>query len=397
MLSIIVLALFTDRRILAAWQGGSKPARKIKAPASTFIHPGARRGRGALSNATNRFDSLKRITRDESFAFDDGWGGADEAPLPLRTTVTRDASRSVIAKNESPDLPFDQSINPYRGCEHGCVYCYARPSHAYLGFSPGLDFESRLLAKPDAPRLLARALARPSYRCQLLALGTNTDPYQPVERTWRITRGILEVLADHRHPVGVVTKSSMVTRDIDLLSAMAEKGLAQVCISLTTLDRKLARRMEPRAATPERRLETIRRLADAGIPTGVMVAPVIPALTDSELESILAAAAKAGALTASYVFLRLPHELKDLFREWLAMNEPLRAKRIMNHVRAAHGGKDYEPVFGKRGRGEGAYAEMIARRFRLGCQRFGLNRHRVHLDTGQFRRPSPDSDQMSLF
>ena len=250
------------------------------------VHPEARRGRGAASNTTNRFETLKRVARDADWVFDDGWGGADEPPPTIATTVTVDATRTIIATNDSPDIGFDRSINPYRGCEHGCIYCFARPTHAWLGYSPGLDFESQLVAKPEAPRLLARELARPGYRCRMIALGTNTDPYQPIERTWRITRGILEVLAAHSHPLGIVTKSALVGRDIDILAPMAAQGLAQVFVSVTTLDRRLARRMEPRAATPEKRLEIIRRLTQAGIPTGVMAAPVIPALTDSELEAI---------------------------------------------------------------------------------------------------------------
>ena len=360
------------------------------------VHPEARRGRGAASNTTNRFETLKRVARDADWVFDDGWGGADEPPPTIATTVTVDSTRTIIATNDSPDIGFDRSINPYRGCEHGCIYCFARPTHAWLGYSPGLDFESQLVAKPEAPRLLARELARPGYRCRMIALGTNTDPYQPIERTWRITRGILEVLAAHSHPLGIVTKSVLVGRDIDILAPMAAQGLAQVFVSVTTLDRRLARRMEPRAATPEKRLEIIRRLTQAGIPTGVMAAPVIPALTDSELEAILQAAAAAGARTASYVLLRLPLEIKDLFREWLAENEPLKAESVMRRVRIMRGGRDYDATFGRRQTGEGSDAELLARRFQLACRRLGFNQARTELDTSLFRVPPAPGDQLSL-
>ena len=356
----------------------------------------AARGRGALSNATGRFESHQRLTRDETWEYDDGWHSGDEAPPPLSTTVSVDASRTIIATNRSPDLPFERSINPYRGCEHGCIYCFARPTHAFLGLSPGLDFESQLLAKPDAPRLLERALAHRGYRCKVIALGTNTDPYQPIEKTWRITRGLLEVFAACNHPLGIVTKSTLVARDLDLLAPMATKNLVQVCVSVTTLDRRLARRMEPRAATPERRLATIRRLSEAGIPTGVMVAPVIPALTDSEMESILEKAADAGAETASYVFLRLPLEIKQLFREWLNAHAPLKAARVMGHIRGARGGRDYDPTFHRRQRGDGAYADVLARRFQLAAKRLGLNRERMTLDTTQFRPPPQPGAQLTL-
>ena len=351
---------------------------------------GYRRGRGAVSNATGRYEGYERV------ALDDGCNNLDEEPPPLRTTVTRDSSRSIIATNESPDIPFDQSINPYRGCEHGCVYCYARPTHAYLGLSPGQDFESRLFAKPDADRLLAGALARPAYRCKLIALGTNTDPYQPVEDRMAITRSLLGVLAKHDHPVEIVTKSQRVVRDIDLLAPMAEKGLARVNLSVTTLERKLARSLEPRAATPARRLDAMRALADAGIPVGVMVAPIIPALTDPEMEAILDAAAEAGATLAGYVLLRLPREVKDLFAEWIEVNAPMKAEHVLSLVRGARGGQLNDADFGKRMRGSGPYAELIAQRFRLATRRLGLAEERAPLRTDLFHRPPRAGDQLDL-
>ncbi len=351
-----------------------------------------RKGRGSISNAAGRFEPTTR------HAVDDGWGTSD-APAPaLRTTLTPDASRTVIARNTSPDVPFDRSINPYRGCEHGCIYCFARPTHAYLGLSPGLDFESHLFYKPDAAKLLAQELGKPGYQCAVLAMGTNTDPYQPAERGKPITRAILEVLSAHHHPVGIVTKSALVLRDIDILAPMAERGLAQVCVSVTTLDRSLARRMEPRAATPARRLDTIGGLSAAGIPTGVMAAPVIPGLTDHELEAILAAARAAGADFASYIMLRLPLEISDLFREWLAEHVPGKADRVMNLVRSVRGGRDYDAAFGRRMKGAGPYADQIAARFRLACKRLGLDSgERFQLDATQFRPPPRAGDQLSLF
>ena len=294
-----------------------------------------------LSNATNRFDPNKRTKQDDNFAFDDGWRDADEDATPIATEITIDRTQSIIARNESPDLGFDRSINPYRGCEHGCVYCFARPTHAYLGLSPGLDFETRILAKPKAADLLDRELRRTAYQCRPIALGTNTDPYQPVERGWRVTRSVLEVLRAFNHPFTIVTKSAMVVRDLDIIAPMAAARLAKVAISITTLDRRLARLMEPRAATPSKRLETVRRLTDAGVPTSVMVAPVIPALNDTEVEKILQEAAKSGAASASYVLLRLPLEIKDLFYEWLREHEPLKADRVIAHIRETRRGRDY--------------------------------------------------------
>ncbi len=345
--------------------------------------PGPARGRGAVSNRDGRFEPTRRE------AVDDGWDRDDEDLPPLRTTVGVDSARSVIARNDSPDVPFEQSINPYRGCEHGCAYCFARPSHAYLGLSPGLDFETRLFAKRGAADLLRRELSRRGYRCSPIALGINTDGYQPVERELRVTRELLEVLHETRHPVSIVTKSALVERDLDLLSAMGREGLAHVAISVTTLNRGLARRMEPRAAPPPRRLETLRRLNEAGVPTAVLVAPVIPVLTDPELEAILEAAATAGARSAGYVMLRLPHELAQLFPEWLEAHEPLKANHVLNRLREMRGGALYDASFGKRMTGEGPYAEIIQRRFRLARQRLGLNNRLPELRTDLFRPPSP--------
>ncbi|MBP6999974.1 PA0069 family radical SAM protein [Amaricoccus sp.] len=352
--------------------------------------PARRRARGAVSNRSGRFESEARV------AVDDGWDIAEELP-PFRTEVAIDASRTVIARNSSPDIPFDRSINPYRGCEHGCIYCFARPSHAYLGLSPGLDFETKLLAKPDAPRLLAAELARPGYRPATIAIGTNTDPYQPVEKRMRIMRGVLEVLRDCAHPVSVVTKGALVERDADILGEMGRGGLAAVGVSVTSLDPRLARAMEPRAPAPARRLAAIRTLAAAGVPVRVMVAPVIPGLNDAEIEAILAAARDAGATMASYVALRLPREVAGLFREWLEEAYPARAARVMSGVRALHGGRDYDPEWGKRMTGAGVEAELIARRFRLARARLGLDRRGPPLDATRFRPPPRDPRQLSLF
>ena len=351
-----------------------------------------RKGRGAVSNRTGRYERLI------SEATDDGWGLLEEELPPLRTTLTRDTSKSIIARNESPDIPFDRSINPYRGCEHGCVYCFARPTHAYLGLSPGLDFETRLFFKPEAPRLLEKELRRPGYECRVMALGTNTDPYQPVERRLGITREILKVLSAFNHPVGIVTKSALVLRDLDILAPMAERGLAQVCISVTSLDRDIANKLEPRAPTPPRRIETIRRLAEAGIPVGVMAAPVIPALTDAELESILETARDAGAQSAGYVLLRLPLEIAGLFEEWLATHAPLKSERVMSLVRGSRGGKTYDATFGQRMTGTGAYAEAIGRRFDLACRRLGFDSgKRFRLDASRFSPPLARDGQLALF
>jgi len=350
----------------------------------------AERGRGATFNPANRF------RRDDREAYDDGWHGAElsaedvalQSPLPLKTTVAIQRARTIIARNASPDIPFTQSINPYQGCEHGCVYCYARPSHAYLDLSPGLEFETKLFAKPNAAALLRAELARPGYRCDPIALGTNTDPYQPIEREWKITREILEVLAEHEHPFSIVTKSALIERDLDLIAPMAAKSMARVYFSITTLDRNIARTLEPRAATPHRRLQTVKTLSAAGIPVGVLTAPIIPQLTDKDLETILAAAAANGARFAGWIMLRLPREVAPLFRAWLDEHYPLRAAHVMSLVQQIRGGRDNDPNFGARMRGAGEFAELIAKRFALACQRFGLNRERAPLDTSQFRSPA---------
>ena len=353
------------------------------------------RGRGALSNAVGRYETQKRVLVDDGW--DDGWRDEDGAPPPLRTEVIRDATRTIIARNKSPDISFDQSINPYRGCEHGCIYCFARPTHAYLGMSPGADFESRLFAKPNAAELLAKELSAPGYVPKVIAIGTNTDPYQPIEKKMRIMRGILEVMRDFRHPVGIVTKSPLVMRDIDILSDMARDGLAKVALSVTTLDRRLARSMEPRAGTPQRRLAAIKALSDAGIPAAVMFAPAIPALNDGEMEAVLAAAVAHGATSAGYVLLRLPLEIKDLFREWLEAHEPNKAKHVMSLIRSMRGGKDYDAQWNVRMKGTGPYAEMIARRFHMAVKRLGLNKDPRLLSLAKFRRPPKTGDQLSLF
>src|SRR5882757_1253241 len=349
-----------------------------------------RRGRGAQSNAVGRYEPLARI------AFDDGWRSLDELP-PFKTTVQTDATRKIITRNDSPDIGFDRSINPYRGCEHGCVYCFARPTHAYLGMSPGLDFESKLFVKPEAAELLEKELASPNYSPKVIAIGTNTDPYQPIKRKYQVMRRILEVLDRAGQPVGIVTKSALVLRDLDILARMAERNLAKVALSVTTLDADLARRMEPRAATPMRRLETLRRLSQAGVPTTVMVAPVIPALNDSEIERILEAAHTAGVKEAGYVLLRLPLEVRDLFREWLTANYPDRANHVFKLIRDMRGGKDYDSTWGKRMKGTGPYAWMIGRRFEMACEKLGLNAAKRKLTTEHFRHPKPDDAQMSLF
>ena len=320
----------------------------------------------------------------------------DELP-PFKTTVSLDTSRKVITRNDSPDIGFDRSINPYRGCEHGCVYCFARPTHAFLGLSPGLDFESKLLAKPDAPELLEKELAASGYEPRMIAIGTNTDPYQPIEREYKIMRGILEVLERAGHPVGIVTKSALVTRDIDILQRMAKRDLAKVAISVTTLDPKLARTMEPRASTPPKRLEALRQLSEAGIPATVMVAPVIPALNDSEIERILDAAAHAGVKEASYVLLRLPLEVRDLFREWLMANYPDRYRHVFTLIRDMRGGRDYDSQWGTRMKGTGPMAWMIGRRFEIACEKLGLNKRRLKLTTDHFVRPNRSGQQLSLF
>ncbi len=352
-----------------------------------------RKGRGVLSNESGRYETTTRNL------VDDGWmeSRPDEDLPPLRTTVTEDHSKEVIARNQSPDVPFNRSINPYRGCEHGCVYCFARPTHAWLGLSPGLDFETKLFAKTNAAAALRRELARPSYRPEVIALGSNTDPYQPVERQRGITRELLQVLAEARHPVTIVTKSHLILRDLDILSEMAAQRLVRVMISVTTLDRTLARKMEPRAPTPENRLSAIEELNGAGVPSGVLAAPMIPAINDSELENILEAASQAGARSAGYVLLRLPLEIKDLVEEWLEAHFPDRKEKVLKLVRETRGGRLYDSRFGIRKRGSGPYAELLAQRFRLACKRRGLNRNDWNLDCSHFRKPEADPRQMSLF
>ena len=361
---------------------------------NSTIRPETLRGRGALSNHVGRYEKQARVLVDDGW--DDGWRAEDDSPPPLRTEVIQDATRSIITSNKSPDLSFDRSINPYRGCEHGCIYCFARPTHAYLGLSPGADFESRLFAKPNAAELLARELSAPGYVPRVIAMGTNTDPYQPLEKKMRITRSILEVLRDFRHPVAIVTKSPLILRDLDIQSEMAGMGLAKAALSVTTLDRHLARTMEPRAGTPARRLQAIAGLAEAGIPAGVMFAPAIPALNDHEMEAVLAAAAEAGARSAGYVLLRLPLEIKDLFREWLDAQVPGRAKHVMALIRQMRGGKDYDSQWNTRMKGTGPYAQMMARRFQLAVKKLGLNQTARPMAINNFRRPPRIGDQLSL-
>ncbi|HJQ96920.1 MAG TPA: PA0069 family radical SAM protein [Candidatus Polarisedimenticolaceae bacterium] len=336
------------------------------------------RGRGASTNPAGRFEPR--------------WFESEEDPAevpPPETQVFVDATRGIIAHNDSPDIGFSQSINPYRGCEHGCSYCFARPTHAFLNLSPGLDFETKIFTKPDASRLLREELARPRYVCSPIALGTNTDPYQPLERRLRITRGILEVLAEHEHPFTIVTKSALVVRDLDLIAPAAARRQAAVHLSITTLDPGLASRMEPRAATPARRLDALRALAEAGVPCGVMAAPMIPGLNDHELEKILEAARDAGATSAGWVLLRLPHELKGLFESWLTLHEPTQADKVLSRIRETRGGGLYDARFGSRQRGEGVYADMLARRFKVAAGRLGLDRRHEPLDVSRFRKPGP--------
>ncbi len=362
-----------------------------------LVREGPLKGRGAASYVRGRFE--KTVAEAE----DDGWGSvyaddapdaevaaiqrdASAAPGQLRTQVTEERARSIVSRNQSPDIPFSQSVNPYRGCEHGCVYCFARPSHAYLDLSPGLDFETKLYAKSNAAELLRRELAKPSYRCSPISLGINTDAYQPIERRWRITRQLLEVLAEHRHPVGLITKSALVLRDLDLLAPMAAQGLVHVYVSITTLDNALSSKLEPRAAAPHTRLKTVCALHEAGVPVGTMVAPVIPTITDADLEHVLEAAREHGAQNAGYVLLRLPHELKEVWREWLDLHYPERSAHAMSLIRQMRGGKDYDSAFGRRMRGEGPFADLIALRFAKACKRLGFARLPA-LETGRFVPP----------
>ena len=348
------------------------------------------KGRAAISNESSRFERERRVLTD------DGWGGEDVLAEPVRTFVQADTARHIISRNQSPDVPFDQSVNPYRGCEHGCVYCFARPTHAYLGLSPGLDFETKLFVKRDGAALLAKELRAKNYVCQPLALGANTDPYQPLERQEQITRSLLEVCRDFNQPVGIITKSALVTRDIDILAPMAAQGLVGVAVSITTLDRDLARRMEPRASTPALRLAAVRELADAGIPVSVLASPMIPALNDHELERIMEAAVEAGAEEASYIMLRLPLELAALFEEWLRRHYPDRADRVLSLIRQSRDGAIYQSEFGTRMRGTGPYADLLRHRYQLARRRLGLQGRRWAMDCSRFKPPPAKGDQLSL-
>ena len=372
------------------------PAAKAKMPAKPAV-PDLdeiialpRKGRGAISNPTGRFEPARRVETA------DGWTEEPELASVV-TSVTPERAKTIITRNSSPDISFDRSINPYRGCEHGCVYCFARPTHAFMGLSPGLDFETKLFVKLGAAEKLERELASPSYKPRTIAIGTNTDPYQPIERQHRVMRSLLEVLARTDHPVGIVTKSALVTRDIDLLAPMAAKGLAKVAISITTLDGSLARTLEPRAAAPEKRLRAIEDLTGAGIPVTVMVAPLIPAINDAEIETILTRAQAAGAREAGYVMLRLPLEVRDLFREWLLAHFPGKLRHVMSLVQSMREGKDYDSTWGKRMTGTGPYAWMLGRRFEIASQKLGYPKTRTKLRTDLFRPPVPAGGQLDLF
>lgn len=375
--------------IAAFGAGRAEMANAMIEQSGMRIRPDRNRGRSAGINPSGRFEPVSR------HVFDDGWSSLEELP-PFKTEVQVEKPRTIITRNESPDISFDRSINPYRGCEHGCVYCFARPTHAFMGLSPGLDFESKLFAKPDAARLLDKELSKDGYQPRTIAIGTNTDPYQPIEKQYRIMREILEVLEARGHPVGIVTKSALVTRDIDILSRMAERGLAKVALSVTTLDRMLARTMEPRASTPTKRLEAIRQLSDAGIPTSVMVAPIIPGLTDQEMERILDSAYAAGAREAGYVVLRLPLEVSPIFKDWLLRHYPDRYRHVMSLIRSMRDGKDYDSEWGKRMKGAGPYAWQIGRRFEITAKRLGLNAERRTLRTDQFIAAGKDQEQLML-
>ena len=369
-----------------------KPDRSDDAALTRIDAPTRIKGRGAASNPEGRFESIAR-TRE-----DDGWYREDEpAPRP-DTVVTEERARSIISRNDSPDIHFEQSINPYRGCEHGCIYCYARPSHGYLNLSAGIDFETKLFAKTNAAELLRKELAKPGYVCTPINLGANTDPYQPIERRYKITRSILEVLAEHKHPCTIITKNALIERDLDVLVPMAREHLVHAFVSVTSLDNRLASTLEPRASAPHRRLEAVAHLNEAGVPCGVMVAPIIPMVTDRYVEQILERAAAAGATSAGYTVLRLPYELKDLFREWLDLHVPERAEHVMSLIRQMRGGRDNDARFGSRMRGEGEFAELIRQRFRLACRRYGIGRGRdIALDMSRFAPPQPSSPQGQLF
>lgn len=354
--------------------------------------PFPKKGRGAVSNEPGRFQETSRQ------AYDDGWGTLEETLSEKpKTQVFDDHSKSIVNQNQSPDIPFDLSINPYKGCEHGCIYCYARQTHAYLDLSPGLDFETKIFKKTGGVAHLETFFRRPNYQCQTICIGANTDPYQPIEREHRVTRSLLQVFLKYRHPVALITKSALILRDLDLLEPLAKLGLVKINLSITTLDPELSRKLEPRAAAPHRRLEVLAKLNECGIRTGVLAAPMIPALNDAELEAILQASAEAGVETGGYILLRLPHEVKDLFREWLQAHYPQRASHVMSLINQSRDGKDYRAEFGKRMRGKGAYASMLAKRYELALKRFGLKKHALGLRTDLFHLPIRQGDQMPLF
>jgi len=375
--------------IAAFTSGRAEMANAMIEQSGIRVRPDRNRGRSAGINPSGRFEPVTR------HVFDDGWETLEDLP-PFKTEVQVEKPRTIMVRNESPDISFDRSINPYRGCEHGCVYCFARPTHSFMGLSPGLDFESKLFAKPDAAKLLDKELSKEGYQPRTIAIGTNTDPYQPIEKQWRIMREILEVLDARNHPVGIVTKSALVTRDIDILSRMAERGLAKVALSVTTLDRVLARTMEPRASTPTKRLEAIRQLSEAGIPASVMVAPIVPGLTDQEIERILDAARAAGALDAGYVLLRLPLEVSPIFKDWLLRHYPDRYRHVMSLIRSMRDGKDYDSEFGKRMKGAGPYAWQIGRRFEIAARKLGLNMEKRPLRNDLFVAPERAGKQLML-
>ena len=375
--------------IAAFGSGRSEMANAMIEESGVRIGEDRRRGRGAGVNPSGRFEPVSR------HVFDDGWESLEELP-PFKTEVQVEKPRTIITRNTSPDISFDRSINPYRGCEHGCVYCFARPTHSYMGLSPGLDFESKLFAKPDAAKLLEKELSKEGYQPRTIAIGTNTDPYQPIEKKYRIMREILEVLEAYGHPVGIVTKSALVTRDIDILARMGEKGLAKVALSVTSLDRMLARTMEPRASTPTKRLEALRMLSDAGIPVSVMVAPIVPGLNDHEIERILDSAANAGAREAGYVILRLPLEVSPIFKDWLLRHYPDRYRHVMSLIRSMRDGKDYDSEWGKRMKGSGPYAWQIGRRFEISAKKLGLNQERRRLRTDLFKGTEKKVEQLML-
>jgi len=375
--------------IAAFGSGRAEMANAMIEQSGMRVRPERNRGRSAGINPSGRFEPVTR------HVFDDGWESLENLP-PFKTEVQVEKPRTIITRNESPDISFDRSINPYRGCEHGCVYCFARPTHSFMGLSPGLDFEAKLFAKPDAAKLLDKELSKEGYQPRTIAIGTNTDPYQPIEKQWRIMREILEVLEARNHPVGIVTKSALVTRDIDILSRMAERGLAKVALSVTTLDRVLARTMEPRASTPSKRLEAIRQLSEAGVPASVMVAPIVPGLTDQEIERILDSAHAAGARDAGYVLLRLPLEVSPIFKDWLLRHYPDRYRHVMSLIRSMRDGKDYDSEWGKRMRGTGPYAWQIGRRFEIAARRLGFNAKRTSLRTDLFVESAKTNQQLML-